>query len=183
MDPPPPVSKKNPPLQQSMSPSSIKTQYETKGGFFLVRVACSYRMCYEDRLSPQGILTLSQARILVKPVFFVFWFNDTLQVKKCLPEPPPLLHMWGTTCMPNSSNVMRTAPLAEALAHFVLRVAVVCAIRTGLAQYTPGRQGNFTLSQARILVKPVCFFFFCFFVFFSRFLVVFFFNQKTDGLL
>ena len=64
------VGKKNPPLQQSMSPSSIKTQYETKGGFFLVRVACSYRMCYEDRLSPQGILTLSQARILVKPVVF-----------------------------------------------------------------------------------------------------------------
>ena len=32
--------------------------------------------------------------------------------------------------MPNSSKVIRTAPLAEALAHFVLRVDVVCAMRT-----------------------------------------------------
>ena len=36
----------------------------------------------------------------------------------------------GTLCMPNSSNVIRSAPLAEALAHFVLRVDVVCAMRT-----------------------------------------------------
>ena len=32
--------------------------------------------------------------------------------------------------MPNSSYVIRTAPLKEALAHFVLRVDVVCAMQT-----------------------------------------------------
>ena len=32
--------------------------------------------------------------------------------------------------MPNSSYVVRMAPLAEALAHFVLRVDVVCAMQT-----------------------------------------------------
>ena len=85
--------------------------------------------------------------------------------------------------MPDSSNGMRTEPLAETVAHFVLHVAVVCARRTELVQYTPVRQRNLTLSQARILFKPVCFFFFVFQFFFSRFLVVFFFHQKTDRLL
>ena len=41
--------------------------------------------------------------------------------------------------MPNSSYVIRTAPLAEALAHFVLRVDVVCAMRTCAANLV-GRQ-------------------------------------------
>ena len=74
--------------------------------------------------------------------------------------------------MPDSSNGMRTEPLAETVAHFVLHVAVVCARRTELVQYTPVRQRNLTLSQARILFKPVCFFLF---LFFSCFLVGFWF--------
>ena len=145
-------------------PPSLLHMWGTTWHFVLhVAVVCGMRtglvQCTPWR---QGNVTLSQARILVKPVLFLFWFQDTHQVKKCLRESPPLLHMWGTTCMPDSSNGMRTEPLAETVAHFVLHVAVVCARRTELVQYTPGRQGNLTLSQARILFKPVCFSFFVF---------------------
>ena len=43
--------------------------------------------------------------------------------------------------MPNSSYVIRTAPLAEALAHFVLRVDVVCAMQTRAANLVGRRPG------------------------------------------
>ena len=83
--------------------------------------------------------------------------------------------------MPDSSNGMRTEPLAETVAHFVLHVAVVCARRTELVQYTSVRQRNLTLSQARILFKPDCFFFLCFSVFFLVGFWLFFFTRKPTG--
>ena len=47
----------------------------------------------------------------------------------------------GVHCMPNSSYVIRTAPLAEALAHFVLRVDVVGAMQTRAANLVGRRPG------------------------------------------
>ena len=47
----------------------------------------------------------------------------------------------GTPCMPNSSYVIRTAPLAEALAYFVLREDVVCAMQTHAANLVGRRPG------------------------------------------